>query len=100
MQKILVARPIFPDVIERLKQYFEVDWNNGEVLPADELTQRLADKDGALPAGDPADPGTVIGPLITPAALGRASTPWRPWRAYAVQHLWATGTHAVNRLPA
>ncbi|MFP3248798.1 MAG: D-glycerate dehydrogenase, partial [Paraburkholderia sp.] len=37
MQKILVARPIFPDVIERLKQHFEVDWNNGEVLPADEL---------------------------------------------------------------
>ena len=55
MQKILVARPIFPDVIERLKQYFEVDWNNGEVLPADELTQRLADKDGALTAGDPID---------------------------------------------
>ena len=53
MQKILVARPIFPDVIERLKQYFDVDWNQGEVLPADELTRRLADKDGALTAGDP-----------------------------------------------
>lgn len=25
MQKILVARPIFPDVIDRLKQYFDVD---------------------------------------------------------------------------
>jgi AraC family transcriptional regulator of adaptative response / DNA-3-methyladenine glycosylase II len=25
---------------------------------------------------------------------------WRPWRAYAVQHLWATGEHAVNRMPA
>jgi AraC family transcriptional regulator, regulatory protein of adaptative response / DNA-3-methyladenine glycosylase II len=24
---------------------------------------------------------------------------WAPWRAYAVQHLWATGEHAVNRLP-
>ena len=32
MQKILVARPIFPDVIERLKQYFDVDWNQGDVL--------------------------------------------------------------------
>jgi lactate dehydrogenase-like 2-hydroxyacid dehydrogenase len=53
MQKILVARPIFPDVIERLKQYFEVDWNQGDVLPAGELAQRLADKDGALTAGDP-----------------------------------------------
>ncbi|WP_296655755.1 D-glycerate dehydrogenase [Paraburkholderia sp.] len=53
MQKILVARPIFPDVIERLKQYFDVDWNNGDALPAGELARRLADKDGALTAGDP-----------------------------------------------
>jgi AraC family transcriptional regulator, regulatory protein of adaptative response / DNA-3-methyladenine glycosylase II len=25
---------------------------------------------------------------------------WRPYRAYAVQHLWALGDHPVNRLPA
>ncbi len=24
---------------------------------------------------------------------------WRPWRAYAVQHLWAVGDHAVNSIP-
>ena len=24
---------------------------------------------------------------------------WRPWRAYATQYLWATGDHAINRLP-
>ncbi|MFC0398657.1 2-hydroxyacid dehydrogenase [Paraburkholderia rhizosphaerae] len=53
MQKILVARPIFPDVIERLKQYFDVDWNNGDVLGNDALLARLADKDGALTAGEP-----------------------------------------------
>ncbi|RQT36326.1 D-glycerate dehydrogenase [Burkholderia contaminans] len=53
MQKILVARPIFPDVIERLKQYFDVDWNNGDALAPDALSARLADKDGALTAGDP-----------------------------------------------
>ncbi|MBN3757466.1 D-glycerate dehydrogenase [Paraburkholderia sp. Tr-20389] len=55
MQKILVARPIFPDVIERLKQHFDVEWNGGDVLPADELKRRLADKDGALTAGDVID---------------------------------------------
>ncbi|CAD6562704.1 2-hydroxyacid dehydrogenase [Paraburkholderia sabiae] len=55
MQKILVARPIFPDVIERLKQHFDVEWNNGDVLPADELKRRIADKDGALTAGDVID---------------------------------------------
>ncbi|POR45900.1 lactate dehydrogenase-like 2-hydroxyacid dehydrogenase [Paraburkholderia eburnea] len=55
MQKILVARPIFPDVIDRLKQYFDVDWNNGEMLSADALKARLADKDGALTMGEPID---------------------------------------------
>jgi len=59
MQKILVARPIFPDVIDRLKQYFDVDWNNGDVLSADELARRLADKDGALTAGDPVGAATL-----------------------------------------
>jgi gluconate 2-dehydrogenase len=53
MQKVLVARTIFPEVIERLKQHFEVDWNDGPVLAPDELARRLADKDGALTAGDP-----------------------------------------------
>ncbi|MCX5543687.1 D-glycerate dehydrogenase [Paraburkholderia sp. CNPSo 3076] len=59
MQKILVARPIFPDVIDRLKQYFEVDWNNGEALSPEALHQRLADKDGALTAGDPIGAATL-----------------------------------------
>ena len=53
MKKVLVARPIFPDVIERLRQYFEVDANPGEPLPADEFARRMADRDGALLAGDP-----------------------------------------------
>jgi AraC family transcriptional regulator of adaptative response / DNA-3-methyladenine glycosylase II len=36
----------------------------------------------------------------TPGALTARAEVWRPYRAYAVQHLWATGTHAVNLLPA
>ncbi|WP_175769207.1 2-hydroxyacid dehydrogenase [Burkholderia cenocepacia] len=59
MQKILVARPIFPDVIERLKQYFDVDWNDGDALAPDALAARLADKDGALTAGDPVGAATL-----------------------------------------
>ncbi len=53
MQKVFVARSIFPDVVERLRQHFEVDWNDGPALGPDELLRRLADKDGALTAGDP-----------------------------------------------
>ncbi|MFN8074929.1 MAG: Ada metal-binding domain-containing protein [Kineosporiaceae bacterium] len=41
----------------------------------------------------------ALGLPDSPAALAARSARWRPWRAYAVQHLWATGTHAVNRLP-
>ena len=40
-----------------------------------------------------------LGLPTAPAALERASLAWAPWRAYAVQHLWATGAHPVNTLP-
>ncbi|MFI7615188.1 AlkA N-terminal domain-containing protein [Nonomuraea terrae] len=40
-----------------------------------------------------------LGLPVTPAALTRRAEAWRPWRAYAVQYLWATGDHPVNSLP-
>ena len=49
-RKVLVEQPVYDTFIER-------------------LTARAS----ALPAGDPAAEGTVIGPLITPAALDRVS---------------------------
>ncbi|MET7362421.1 AlkA N-terminal domain-containing protein [Streptomyces sp. NPDC005562] len=36
----------------------------------------------------------------TPAALTARAAAWRPWRAYAVQYLWATDDHPINHLPA
>jgi AraC family transcriptional regulator of adaptative response / DNA-3-methyladenine glycosylase II len=41
-----------------------------------------------------------LGLPSTPAALTARAAAWRPWRAYAVQYLWATGDHAINRLPS
>ena len=41
-----------------------------------------------------------LGLPSTAVGLTRHATGWRPWRAYAVQYLWATGDHAINRLPA
>ena len=41
-----------------------------------------------------------LGLPATAAALTRYAAAWRPWRAYAVQYLWASGDHAINRLPA
>lgn len=61
----------------------------------------LGDPD-AFPCGDLGviKAARSLGLPATPAALTAASAAWQPWRAYAVQHLWATGEHAVNQLPA
>ncbi|MFJ3175600.1 AlkA N-terminal domain-containing protein [Streptomyces roseus] len=53
-------------------------------LPSD-LGVRRAAKELGLPS--------------TPAALTARAAGWRPWRAYAVQYLWATDAHPVNHLP-
>ena len=60
--------------------------------------------------GDPdAFPATDLGVRAAAAALGLPGSPaalavraagWRPWRAYAVQYLWATSEHAINTMPA
>lgn len=61
----------------------------------------LGDPD-AFPFGDLGvrQAAAALGLPDSPAALAARSAPWRPWRAYAVQHLWATGTHAINVPPA
>ncbi|MCX5279986.1 MULTISPECIES: AlkA N-terminal domain-containing protein [unclassified Streptomyces] len=41
-----------------------------------------------------------LGLPSTPAALTARAAAWRPWRAYAVQYLWATASHPINFLPA
>lgn len=41
-----------------------------------------------------------LGLPSTPAALTARAAAWRPWRAYAVQYLWATDSHPINSLPA
>lgn len=40
-----------------------------------------------------------LGLPSTPAALTACAEVWRPWRAYAVQYLWATDSHPINFLP-
>ena len=47
--RILVARAVFPEVLQRLACHFEVQANlDDTVWPAPELAAQLADKDGAL----------------------------------------------------
>ncbi|MFE9684481.1 AlkA N-terminal domain-containing protein [Streptomyces sp. NPDC006285] len=56
-----------------------------DAFPVTDLGVRYAARELGLPS--------------TPAALTARATDWRPWRAYAVQYLWATSTHPVNFLP-
>ena len=68
---------------------------------ADVVAMRgLGDGDAFLP--------TDLGVVLAARALGLGegrhlvarAAGWSPFRAYAVQHLWAVGDHAVNHLPS
>ncbi len=56
-----------------------------DAFPATDLGVRRAASSLGLPS--------------SPAALTRRADGWRPWRAYAVQYLWATAEHPINRWP-
>jgi glyoxylate reductase len=49
---VLIARAIFPEVLHRLEQYFEVESNqDDEIFTPEELIRRLQGKDGAIVTG-------------------------------------------------
>ncbi|WP_052665228.1 AlkA N-terminal domain-containing protein [Nitriliruptor alkaliphilus] len=56
-----------------------------DAFPATDLGVKLAAQQLGLPT--------------TPAALLAHAARWRPWRAYAVQHLWGALDHDINVLP-
>lgn len=50
--KVLVARRIFPEVVARLREHFEVDWyDENEPLSPEQLRRRLAGKQGIFASG-------------------------------------------------
>lgn len=57
-----------------------------DAFPISDLGLRLAAKQLGLPTD--------------PQALTARSSPWRPWRSYATQHLWTTLAHPVNQWPS
>ncbi|MEU5693178.1 AlkA N-terminal domain-containing protein [Actinosynnema sp. NPDC020468] len=57
-----------------------------DAFPAADLGVKLAARDLGLPEA--------------PKALTERARAWRPWRAYAVQHLWGTSDHPINTMPA
>jgi AraC family transcriptional regulator of adaptative response / DNA-3-methyladenine glycosylase II len=95
----------------RLKLQIDGDWAQARAdlgalpgigpWPVESVAMRaLGDPDALIPT----DLGIraaaeKLGLPTKPAELIRRSAAWRPWRAYAVQYLWAVGEHAINRLP-
>jgi AraC family transcriptional regulator of adaptative response / DNA-3-methyladenine glycosylase II len=64
------------------------------------LLRGLGDPD-AFPASDLGvrKGAQVLGLPSAPAALAAHAERWRPWRAYAVQHLWGADDHPINDWP-
>ena len=59
---VLVARAIFPEVLQQLQQVFDVDYHGGaDPLTQAELRQRLQGKAGALTTGSERIDGPLIG---------------------------------------
>jgi AraC family transcriptional regulator of adaptative response / DNA-3-methyladenine glycosylase II len=42
----------------------------------------------------------ALGLPSAPMALTAHAERWRPWRAYAVQYLWAVTPHPINHWPS
>jgi AraC family transcriptional regulator of adaptative response / DNA-3-methyladenine glycosylase II len=65
------------------------------------LAMRALGDPDAFPATDLGvrQAATRLGLPARPASLIAHSRRWAPWRSYAVQYLWATGSHPINRIP-
>jgi AraC family transcriptional regulator of adaptative response / DNA-3-methyladenine glycosylase II len=63
------------------------------------MMRALGDPDAFLPTDLGVATLAPLAGLPTGKALRERSERWRPWRAYAVQHLWALGDHPINDLP-
>lgn len=50
-QRILITRPLFPDVVDRLREYFDVTINEGPRFSSAELHEALRGMSGAIVAG-------------------------------------------------
>ncbi|NVN48775.1 DNA-3-methyladenine glycosylase 2 family protein [Mycolicibacterium hippocampi] len=87
------------------------DWNSAraQLLSLPGIGPWSAEMIAMRALGDPdAFPATDLGVTVAARQLGLPATPnllverssrWRPWRAYATQHLWTALDHSVNEWP-
>jgi len=68
-QKILITRPLFPDVVDRLREYFDVTINEGPRYTSAQLREALLDKRGVIVAGGEKIDDAVVAGLTELKAL-------------------------------
>ncbi|AVS70379.1 D-glycerate dehydrogenase [Paracidovorax avenae] len=92
--RILVARAIFPDVVDRLARHFDVEANPEDAIwSSEELARRLADKDGALTTGSQRIDAALVAAcprlrIVANMAVG--------YNNFDVDALTAAGVQATN----
>jgi AraC family transcriptional regulator of adaptative response / DNA-3-methyladenine glycosylase II len=83
------------ETVERLRTIRGVgDWT------AHYIALRAIRETDAFPASDIGllrSVGTIVGEKSTSAHLLVRAQSWRPWRAYAAQHLWAADTASLSK---
>lgn len=92
--KVLVARAVFPEVVERLAQYFEVESNpRDEIWSPAELAARLHDKQGVMTtASERIDADALAGAPTLRAACNMAVG----YNNFDVPAMSAAGVMATN----
>ncbi|AVS80962.1 D-glycerate dehydrogenase [Paracidovorax avenae] len=92
--RILVARAIFPDVVDRLARHFDVEANPEDAIwSPEELARRRADKDGALTTGSQRIDAALVAAcprlrIVANMAVG--------YNNFDVDALTAAGVQATN----
>ncbi|RVU46058.1 D-glycerate dehydrogenase [Rubrivivax rivuli] len=95
---ILIARAVFPEIVEQLREHFEVEHNPDDVIYSKaELTQRLQGKAGAFTTGGDRVDGEVLAAnpqlrIVANMAVGYNNFDIAAFNAAGV---WATNTPDV-----
>ncbi|MDP4150653.1 MAG: D-glycerate dehydrogenase [Bacteroidota bacterium] len=67
--RILITRPLYPDIVERLQDYFDVEVNEGARYTPSELKKALQNKEGVLIAGGDRVDADLLGGLTNLRAV-------------------------------
>src|SRR3981081_1176591 len=93
-QKILITRPVFPDIVDRLREYFDVTINEGPRFTSEQLRDALRDKDGVMIAGGEKIDGKVLEGLTQLKALCVSAAGYNNVDVEALNRAGVTGTNS------